>query len=216
MKKILFTLFVSVCSMCVSAQEVTDSMSIDDVMDACISMQEALENNDAAALKKAAEALRETQTTAFTSLRCKDDTISSLNGHFVFNDVFVDSLVVGANPYDNADDINRSTIHRGQMSGGAKLTKTCMVKAGKSTKYSFASRGRQELGIVAEPGGLITTRIHVTNSAGLNEWHNDTKNPNGTRRYKTAFDLPSDKRNTVELEVINKSGKDISFVVISN
>ena len=216
MKKILFTLFVSVCSMCVSAQEVTDSMSIDDVMDACISMQEALENNDAAALKKAAEALRETQTTAFTSLRCKDDTISSLNGHFVFNDVFVDSLVVGANPYDNADDINRSTIHRGQMTNGSKLTKTCMVKAGQSTKYTFASRGRQELGIVAEPGGLITTRIHVTNSAGLNEWHNDTKNPNGTRRYKTAFDLPSDKRNTVELEVINKSGKDISFVVISN
>ncbi|MCQ2244527.1 MAG: hypothetical protein MJZ32_09755 [Bacteroidaceae bacterium] len=216
MKKILFTLFVSVCSMCVSAQEVTDSMSIDDVMDACISMQEALENNDAAALKKAAEALRETQTTAFTSLRCKDDTISSLNGHFVFNDVFVDSLVVGANPYDNADDINRSTIHRGQMTNGSKLIKTCMVKAGQSTKYTFASRGRQELGIVAEPGGLITTRIHVTNTSGLNEWHNDTKNPNGTRRYKTAFDLPSDKRNTVELEVINKSGKDISFVVISN
>lgn len=216
MKKFLFTLIISICSAYASAQEATDSMSIDDVMDACIAMQEALENNDTIALKKAAENLRETKAAAFTSLRCKDDTISSLNGHFVFNDVFVDSLAIGANPYDNADNINRSTTHRGQMTGGAKLTKTCMVKAGKSTKYSFASRGRQELGIVAEPGGLVTTRIHVTNTSGLNEWHNDTKNPNGTRRYKTAFDLPSDKRNTVELEVINKSGKDISFVVISN
>lgn len=216
MKKILFTLLVLICSAYAYAQEVTDSMSIDDVMDACVSMQEALENNDTTALKKAAEALRKTKAAAFTSLRCKDDTISSLNGHFVFNDVFVDSIAVGGNPYENADNINRSTTHRGQMTGGAKLTKTCMVKAGKSTKYSFASRGRQELGIVAEPGGLVTTRIHVTNPSGLNEWHNDTKNPNGTRRYKTAFDLPSDKRNTVELEVINKSGKDISFVVISN
>lgn len=216
MKKILFTLIVSVCSAYTYAQEVTDSMSIDDVMDACIAMQEALENNDTIALKRAAESLRETKTVAFTSLRCKDDTIFSLNGHFVFNDVFVDSLVVGANPYEQADDINRSTTHRGQMTGGAKLTKTCLVKAGQSTKYSFASRGRQELGIVAEPEGLVTTRIHVTNSSGLDEWHNDTKNPNGTRRYKTAFDLPSDKRNTVELEVINRSGKDISFVVISN
>lgn len=216
MKKILFTLIVAICSVSASAQEVTDSMSIDDVMDACIAMQEALENNDTIALKRAAKSLRETKTTAFTSLRCKDDTISSLNGHFVFNDVFVDSLVVGANPYEQADDINRSTTHRGQMTGGAKLTKTCMVKAGRSTKYSFASRGRQELGIVAEPEGLVTTRIHVTNSSGLDEWHNDTKNPNGTRRYRTAFDLPSDKRNTVELEVINRSGRDISFVVISN
>lgn len=216
MKKILFTLIVAICSVSASAQEVTDSMSIDDVMDACIAMQEALENNDTIALKRAAKSLRETKTTAFTSLRCKDDTISSLNGHFVFNDVFVDSLVVGANPYEQADDINRSTTHRGQMTGGAKLTKTCMVKAGRSTKYSFASRGRQELGIVAEPEGLVTTRIHVTNSSGLDEWHNDTKNPNGIRRYKTAFDLPSDKRNTVELEVINRSGRDISFVVISN
>lgn len=216
MKKILFALIVATCSVFASAQEVTDSLSIDDVMDACIAMQEALENKDTIALKKAAEDLRKTNTTAFTSLRCKDDSISSLNGHFVFNDVFVDSLVVGANPYGKADDINRATIHRGQMTGGAKLTKTCMVKAGQSTKYSFASRGRQELGIVAEPEGRVTTRIHVTNSSGLDEWHNDTKNPNGTRRYRTAFDLPSDKRNTVELEVINRSGKDISFVVISN
>lgn len=216
MKKFLFTLIVSMCSVYASAQEVTDSMSIDDVMDACIAMQEALENNDTIALKKAAEDLRGTKTAAFTSLRCKDDSITSLSGHFVFNDVFVDSLAVGANPYEQADNINRSTTHRGQMTSGSKLTKTCMVKAGKSTRYSFASRGRQELGIVAEPGGLVTTRIHVTNTSGLNEWHNDTKNPNGTRRYKIAFDLPSDKRNTVELEVINKSGKDISFVVISN
>lgn len=216
MKKILFTLIVSMCSVYASAQEATDNMSIDDVMDACIAMQEALENNDTIALKNAAESLRETKTAAFTSLRCKDDSISSLNGHFVFNDVFVDSLSYGANPYEQADNINRSTTHRGQMTSGSKLTKTCMVKAGKSTRYTFASRGRQELGIVAEPGGLFITRIHVTNTSGLNEWHNDTKNPNGTRRYKTAFDLPSDKRNTVELEVINKSGKDISFVVISN
>lgn len=216
MKKILYTLIISICYVSASAQEIADSMSIDDVMDACISMQEALESNDTIALKKAAEALRETKTAAFTSLRCRDDSISSLNGHFVFNDVFVDSITVGGNPYENADNINRSTTHRGQMTSGSKLTKTCMVKAGKSTKYSFASRGRQELGIVAEPGGLITTRIHVTNTSGLNEWHNDTKNPNGTRRYRIAFDLPSDKRNTVELEVINKSGKDISFVVISN
>lgn len=216
MKKILFTFFYSICSVYAFAQEVTDSMSIDGVMDACISMQEALENNDTIALKEAAKVLREARTATFTSLRCKDDSTFSLNGHFVFNDVFVDSLAAGGNPYEQADNINRSTTHRGQMRGGAKLTKTCMVKAGQSTKYSFPSRGRQELGIVAEPGGLLAVRIHATNSAGFDKWIVDKQNPNGTRRYRNAFDLPSDKRSVVELEVINKSGKDVSFVVISN
>ena len=198
-------------------EEVTDSMSIDVVFDACVSMQESLETNDTTSLAEAAKALKDSKASAFTSLRCKDDTIQSLNGHFVFNDVFVDSLAAGGNPYDNADNINRSTTHRGQTTDGSILTKTCFVKAGKSTKHTFTSRGVQELGIVTEPGGKVYVKVRVTNASGLNEWHNDSKSAkDGTRRYKTRFNLPMDKRNTVEIEVINKGEKDTSFVVISN
>lgn len=198
-------------------EEVTDGMSIDAVFDACASMQESLEANDTTALAVAAKALKDSKATSFTSLRCKDDSIQSLNGHFVFNDVFVDSLAAGGNPYENADNINRATTHRGQTTNGSILTKTCFVKAGKSTKHTFTSRGVQELGIVTEPGGKVYVKVHVTNTSGLNEWHNDNKSAkDGARRYKTRFTLPMDKRNTVEIEVINKGGKDTSFVVISN
>lgn len=221
MKRVFFFLLSVMSIVCVYAQdsqdEATDSMSIDAVFDACVSMQTSLESNDTTALTVAAKALKDSKATSFTSLRCKDDTIQSLNGHFVFNDVFVDSLAAGGNPYENADNINRSTTHRGQTTNGSILTKTCIVKAGRSTKYSFASRGVQELGVVTEPGGKVYVKVHVTNTSGLDEWHNDNKSAkDGTRRYKTMFNLPKDKRNTVELEVINKSGKDISFVVISN
>lgn len=218
MKHLVAILLFALSASAVQAQEeVIDSMSIDAVFNACVMMQESLETNDTTALSEAAKVLKESNATSFTSLRCKDDSIASLNGHFVFNDVFVDSLVVGGNPYEQADNINRSTTHRGQTTNGNILTKTCFVKAGKSTKHSFASRGVQELGIVTEPGGKVFVKVHVTNSAGLDEWHNDNKNAvNGTRRYRTVFNLPKDKRNTVELEVVNKSGKDISFVVISN
>lgn len=216
MKKIFFLLFSLLLSLSAFAQE-ADSMSIDKVINACIAMQEANSNNDTIAMKQAADSLRAQKATAFTSLRCKDDTIQSLNGHFVFNDVFVDSLLAGANPYDNADNINRSTTHRGQTANGSILTKTCFVKAGASTKYAFASRGRQELAVVPEAGGLVTMKIHVTNTAGLDKWYSDTVDvKKGRPHRKTAFDLPKDKRNTVELEVVNCSGKDISFVVISN
>lgn len=69
----------------------------------------------------------------------------------------------------------------------------------------------------AEAGGLVTMRIHVTNSAGLNKRFDDTRDvKKGQPHRQTSFELPTDKKNTVELEVINCSKKDISFVVISN
>lgn len=215
MKRISLILFSLMMCMCSYAQD--ETMSIDDVLNACIALQEADANNDSIAMRQAADSLRAQKSTSFTSLRCKDDSIQSLNGHFVFNDVFIDSLMAGANPYDNADNINRSTTHRGQTASGSILTKTCMVKAGKSTKYSFASRGRQELAVVAEAGGLVTMKIHVTNTAGFDKWFSDTVDvKKGRPHRKTAFDLPQNRRNTVELEVVNCGQKDISFVIISN
>lgn len=217
MKRIFFFLFSVFTVGGIYAQETTDSLSIDAVFDACVLMQESLESNNIASLSEAARVFKESNAASFTSLRCKDDTVQSLNGHFVFNDVFVDSLAAGTNPYENADNINRFIIHRGQTTDGSILTKTCFVKAGKSTIHSFTSRGVQELGIVTEPGGKVFVKVHATNTSGLDEWHNDNKSAkDGAHRYKTRFTLPMDKRNTVEIEVINKGDKDVSFVVISN
>lgn len=217
MKKFFFFLLMVSFSIAKAQNNEIDSMSIDVVFEACAAMQESLEKNDTTALLEAASKLRNSKATSFTSLRCKDDTIHSINGHFVFNEVFVDSLVSGNDAYGNADIINRSTTHRGQTIDGSILTKTCFVKVGKSTKYTFTSRGKQELGIIAEPGGKLYVRVHVTNRNGLDARYNDDKNAvNGTRRYRKAFNFPMNQRNTVELEVINKGRKDTSFVVISN
>ena len=217
MKKFFFFLLMVSFSIAKAQNNEIDNMSIDVVFEACAAMQESLEKNDTTALLEAASKLRNSKATSFTSLRCKDDTIHSINGHFVFNEVFVDSLVSGNDAYGNADIINRSTTHRGQTIDGSILTKTCFVKVGKSTKYTFTSRGKQELGIIAEPGGKLYVRVHVTNRNGLDARYNDDKNAvNGTRRYRKAFNLPMNQRNTVELEVINKGRKDTSFVVISN
>lgn len=217
MRRVILFLLVT-CFSVVKAQEIeTDSMNIDVVFEACVAMQESIEKNDTTALVEAAARLENSGVASFTSLRCKDDTIHSLKGHFVFNEAFVASLVAGKDSYSNADNINRSTTHRGQTTDGSILTKTCFVKAGESTRYTFASRGRQELGIIAEPGGRLYVRVHVTNRSGLDARYNDDKNAvTGTRRYRKAFDLPMSQRNTVELEVINKGDSDTSFVVISN
>lgn len=202
-----------------SAQGVSaDNLSIDAAFNACIAMRDAVAANNSAAIKQSAKDLKSAGTTNFSSLRCKDDSIASLNGHLVFDEAFADSLAEGKDIYDKADDITRTTVaHRGQTADGSILTKTCFVKAGKSTKWSFASKGHQELAVVAEAGGLVTMRIHVTNTAGLDKRFDDTKNvKKGQPQRKTTFELPTDRRNTVELEVINCGKKDCSFVVISN
>lgn len=219
MKYISIFLFYILCALNVSAQDGSaDNMSIDAVFKACIAMRDAVSANDSAAIKQSAKDLKDAGTTSFSSLRCKDDSISSLNGHLVFDEAFADSIAEGKDMYDKTDDFTRTTAaHRGQTADGSILTKTCFVKAGKSTKYSFASKGHQELAVVAEAGGLVTMKIHVTNSAGFDKRFDDTKSvKKGMPQRKTSFELPTDRRNTVELEIVNCGNKDCSFVVISN
>ena len=219
MKKLSFIILSIFCTLNVSAQENdSDNLEIQSVIDACIAMRDAVASGDTAAIRQSAKDLKAAGTSSFNSLRCKDDSIASLKGHLVFDEAFADSLASGnTSIYDKADDMNRSTAHRGQTTDGSYLTKTCFVKAGKSTKWTFASKGHQELAVVAEAGGLVTMKIHVTNSAGLDRRFDDTKSvKTGLPQRKTSFELPTDRRNTVEVEIMNCGKKDCSFVVISN
>ena len=219
MKRNLLLTLTMFCTITLSAQnEETESMSIQAAIDACIAMRDAVAANDTAAIRQSAKDLHAAGTANFASLRCKDDTIASLNGHLIFDEEFADSLAVGSlSIYEKADEINRSKRHRGQTSDGSILTKTCFVQAGKSTKWTFASKGHQEIAVVAEAGGLVTMKIRVTNSAGLDIRKDDTKSVRqGLPQRKTSFELPTDRRNIVELEIVNCGGKDCSFVIISN
>lgn len=217
MRHTLFLLLLMLSPVARAQDAAPDTMNIDAAFEACVAMQESLEQGDTAALVRAAARLKEAGAVPFADLHCKDDTLSSLDGHFVFSKVFVDSLSAGRDAYAHADRISKASAHRGQTPDGSILTKTCFVRAGAATRYSFAASGWQELGIIAEPGGRVYVRIHVRNPEGLDARYNDDRNAaRGARRYRTAFKLPENRRNTVELEVINRGTEDTSFVVISN
>lgn len=219
MRKIALLLLSVFCAGSLYAQEeVPAQWEIQAVLDACISLRDAVAAGDSDAIRLSAADLKATDTAPFNTLRCKDDSVASLNGHLVFDEAFADSLAVGRTAvYQKADDLVRSSTHRGQTADGSILTKTCFVKAKESTRYTFSSKGHQELAVVAESGGLVTMKIHVTNSAGLDRRFDDTKSvKTGLPQRKASFDLPTDRRNTVELEIVNCGEKDCSFVVISN
>lgn len=217
MKRLNFILLFSICAISTYAQT-QDSISTNfqAVFDACINMREAVANNDTAAIKQSAIELKQCNTTDFYTLECSDDSIASLNGHLVFDEEFANGLAEGKDVYQKADSISKSKVHRGQRSDGKIFTKTCFVKAGKSTKYSFTSKGFQELAVVAESGGLVTLKVLVTNNRGLNVRYDDTTDVRkGQPQRKKTFNLPNDKRSIVELEIINCGKIDCSFVVIS-
>lgn len=230
-KNLIIAIFSSFLSLTASAQEITadakiianeDSCSteaIQSAIDACVLLSHSVEMNDTASLRKAKEAIRDCRFASFVSLRRQDKTEGeSLNGHLVFNEAFADSLADGKDAYNSSDLINKRTIHRGQVAPGQILTKTILLKANGKSVYKFISRDRQELAVVAEPGGLVTTRVHAVNpTKGIDEWHNDTTEVSkGKNSRKTAFTLPHTPKTQVTLEITNCTGKDISVVVISN
>lgn len=219
MKKIVNIVFFALYTFGAYAQDaISDSMKIQEVIDACILMRDAVAAGDTVAIRQSAQDLRMAKVTNFNALRCKDDSITSINGHLVFDVAFADSLAAGnTSVYGKVDKMIHSNAHRGQTTDGSYLTKTCFVKAGKSTMWTFVSKGHQELAVVAEAGGLVTMKIRVTNRAGLDRRFDDTKFvKKGLPQRKVSFELPTDRRNIVELEIINCGKKDCSFVVISN
>lgn len=222
MRKILFTILICFCAIVSSAKHNDcDSLEIQTVIDACIAMRDAAATLDSTALRQSAQALKQTGATEFHSLRSNDPeyyiTRGSLRGHLVFSEDFAEALAVDSTYYEKADDVRNMATPRGVTIDGSYFTKTGLVRAGKSTSYSFVSKGYQELAVVAEAGGLITMKIHVTNSAGLDQHYDDTKSvKKGMPQRKTSFTLPSDRRNNVLLEIVNCGDKDCSFVVISN
>ena len=206
-------------SVVIANEDSCSTESIQAAIDACLLLAESAKSKDTIAIQKAKVAMEECKLSDFGSLRSQNrDENESLEGHLVFNVAFADSLATGKDAYKNADNINRSSTHRGQMQPGEILTKTCFVKAKGKSVYTFPSHDRQELAVVAEPGGLITTRVHaVNNTKGINEWHNDTVDvAKGRNSRKKAFNLPSRPRSQVTLEITNCTNKDISVVIISN
>lgn len=215
MKKALFiTAIIALLAFCLKAQELSPEMQA--VYDACLQLQSSINAGSTAGLRDANQQLKECNPAYFSSLKIVDkEQLPSLNGHFVFDYEFVDSLIVNRIVYDFAERYAERCSVRGTSSGKDKVfTKTCMAGAKSSTLLTFKSRGHQELAVVAEPGGLVTLRVHDTTN---DTWHNDKiKVKKGLPSRALVFDLPTATRNELEVEVINLSKKDISFVIISN
>lgn len=196
--------------------EVRQSMSLDmkNAFDACVAIRSAIESGSRQNLIFANNIFKRYDTSPFSSLRSIDDDILSLDGHFIYNTDFIDSLLAGKNVYPKAQMFANELVRRGNLADGSIFIKNCIVRKGTSTKYRFASMGHQEIAIVTEPGGLVTLRVYDKTNGRV---FTDTKNfRQGMSTRFISFDSDNKKRVILEIEIENRTGKDISFIVLSN
>ena len=220
MRTIILSIIFWACTFNVVAQEnEVQPMKIQAVIDACINLRDGATSGDTLLISQAAEILKQENVAYFTGLNTVVKKDIPLKGHLIFNDDFADNLTRGHAFADLSDnEFNedwRST--RGQTSDGSILTRTAIVGQGDSVRFTFTSKGPQELAVVAEAGGMLTMKIHVTNSQGLDVRYDDTEDVRTGRSHRqVSFKLPTKYMNIVELEVINCGNAACSFVVISN
>lgn len=182
-------------------------------IDACLALRVAVGTGSTEGLKQANNALKACDVQPFNKLRCRDEQ-PSLKGHFVFEPEFVDSLIINRKVYKFAQQYADRSAQRATSSSGKVFAKTCMVKGKKSITYTLAAKGTQYLAVVTEPKGLVTLRIYDKTN---DKWYNDTDDVNVGRPSRIqTLGLPKDKNCLLEIEIINTSKKDMSFVIIGN
>ena len=183
-------------------------------IDACLALRAAIGAGSTEGLKQANKALKACDVKPFNKLRCREEQQPSLNGHFVFEPEFVDSLILNRKVYKFAQQYADRAVRRSTSSSGKVFAKTCMVKGKKSTTYTLVAKGTQYIAVVTEPKGFVTLRIHDKTN---DKWYNDTDDVNIGRPSRIqTLDLPKDKNSLLEIEIINTSKKDMSFVIIGN
>lgn len=211
-RKIYIIIFLSYICIGIRAQQPTAEVQA--VIDACLNLRAAVGSGSNEGLKQANKALIASGIQPFNKLRCRDENVPSLRGHFVFDNVFVDSLIKNRKVYKFAQQYADRSAQRSTSSSGKVFAKTCMVKGKKSTTYTLTAKGTQYIAVVTEPRGIVTLRIHDKTN---DKWYNDTDDVNVGRPSRIqTLDLPKDKNSLLEIEIINISKKNISFVIIGN
>ena len=200
MNKLLLIFVSMLIPLATNSQEINEIQS---AVNACISLRDALAENHTDSIDSSLSKLKSLNPEYFSNCICEDTLNVAIDGRLIFGKSLQNDN------YDSAE--------RGQTYDGSILTKTCYVKAGQSSRYTFSSKGHQELAVIAESGGRLTMRIRVTNGAGLDKRFDDTDDvKRGRPQRQVSFDLPLNKKNVVELEIVNCGDKDCMFVVISN
>lgn len=198
----------------VLANAQTLSAPMEKAIEACINLSTAIESTTTSQLKTANKVLKAADIVNFGDLWLEKGKDISVDGHFIFDEEFVDSLVVNRKVIDFSSRYAKKRSNRGStgVNGRVKMT-TKALKAGQNSIWKTANRRNAEYAIVAEPGGLFTMTIRDEKGKVL--YAEIVNNKTGASVRKAKIELP-DKMTRIFIEVKNNGKNDASFALLGN
>lgn len=201
----------SLCGTEASAQ--TFAPELQKVFDLCLQIRDFVRQGNQAALSATNAELKKCATSSYTNIHCIDSVRLSLDGHLVFDTRFIDSLMVNKKVYQFASRYKDPDASRQAFGTSSVMMRTFAVGKKSKSVFTLPVYKNQQLAVVTEPGGRIKLVIRDQN---YNQYFNDTDDTRRGRPYrKVVFDLKHSDTSSVEMEVHNRSGRDISFVVMT-
>lgn len=107
------------------------------------------------------------------------------------------------------------SIRSDYLRGGTKIKATRFyVKSRESVKYSFRANRRTSVVAMPEAKGLVTMRIHAHNRNGYDNHFDDQEKFHQGKTYRSRVMQLPEQPTTVDVEILNRSKKEISVVLI--
>lgn len=189
------------------------SRQMTSAISACSKLSTAIGSESTPSLRAAGKALRACKTTDFNSLTLAYGKEANLNGHYIFDEEFADSLLTNRQVHRFAQRYALRRSNRGisPRPGQVMLTTKALPASGKA-RWKVRGRSKGEFAVVAEPGGLLTLRILDAKGRVL---YSDTKDvKKGAPVRKAVINLPASTTSELLIEVTNCRPKVTSFALL--
>lgn len=182
----------------------------------CKSISDAVYGSSTAPLKAANRGFKSANIIEFGFLRLeKGNSEMDIDGHLLFDEEFIDSLIVNRKVIAFSKKYNEKRRNRASAGkkGSIQLS-TKALGAGQKAVWKTFNRDIAEYALVAEPNGLFTMTIRDDKGNVLYAETKDNKKGAPVRRAR--LELPSGKRTNLLIEVVNRGDRDASFALLGN
>lgn len=211
-RNIIFSAILLGMSVMTTAQ--TLSAPMEKAIEACTNLSNAIGATTTSQLKAANKALKAANIVDFGDLWLEKGKDLNVDGHFIFDEEFVDSLIVNRKVIDFSSRYAKKRSSRSStgVNGRIKMT-TKALKMGQQSVWKTVNRRTAEYAIVAEPGGLFTMTIRDDKGNVL--YAETSNNKKGEPVRKATIQLP-DKATRIYIEIKNNGKTDASFALLGN
>lgn len=210
------TIIISALVLGISAFGRAETLSdpMEKAIKACVDLSNAIGATTTSQLKAANKVLKAADIVDFGDLRLEKGKDLNVDGHFIFDEEFIDSLLVNRKVIDFSSSYakKRSCRASTNVKGRVKMT-TKALKAGQSSIWKTVNRRNAEYAIVAEPNGLFTMTIRDDKGNVL--YAETVNNKKGEPVRKAKIQLP-DKATRIFIEIKNNGKNDASFALLGN